>query len=399
MPEYMKDFKCIGADCDDNCCHGSISIDRDTYQKYGSIGDRVLRESITKQLQKNKLQTAGFVDYSFIENEAYCCFLDSSMRCKIHKELGEKYLSCACYTVPRKINMLDNRVEKSCNLYCPHAARQVLLNPDVMEFIEEEGFENSKNAITLKYTKREIDSIQPGFNEIRELVIDILQFREYGFSDRMIILCLFLNSLENVNAAGDFGEIANLISNYRNRIQSTDFKQEIANIKDNAEGNIVDFIKLANDLFIENTKTKNGNQYNECIKLYEEGIYSESEIKLEKVINAYNIYFAPYISNHQFIFEHFFVNYFFKEAFPLRKGRSVMEELGLLVFYYFVLNLTLVGISGNLKKLDDSVVIKYIHTFSRIIDVRADFEVYILKQLKTANFLSYSSLIYALCTF
>jgi len=42
QPEYMKNFHCIGSDCEGNCCIGwRVDLDKKTYLKYKNKSTRI----------------------------------------------------------------------------------------------------------------------------------------------------------------------------------------------------------------------------------------------------------------------------------------------------------------------------------------------------------------------
>ena len=67
-----------------------------------------------------------------------CPFLAEGW-CSIQKNLGEQYLSIMCSQYPRVMNMVDDVLQRSLDLSCPEAARVMLLDPNPMEFDEEEA--------------------------------------------------------------------------------------------------------------------------------------------------------------------------------------------------------------------------------------------------------------------
>ncbi len=45
IPEYMKEFQCIGSECEDTCCAGwRVSVDKDTFMKYRQVENPDLKE-------------------------------------------------------------------------------------------------------------------------------------------------------------------------------------------------------------------------------------------------------------------------------------------------------------------------------------------------------------------
>ena len=54
MPEYMRDFKCIGAACEDTCCAGwRVSVDRQTLEKYKKVSHSGLRKKFKSEITIN----------------------------------------------------------------------------------------------------------------------------------------------------------------------------------------------------------------------------------------------------------------------------------------------------------------------------------------------------------
>jgi lysine-N-methylase len=56
VPSYYKDFTCIGAACEDNCCEmgWNIDIDKKTYQKYRDFRDPEFKATLDKHIKRNR---------------------------------------------------------------------------------------------------------------------------------------------------------------------------------------------------------------------------------------------------------------------------------------------------------------------------------------------------------
>lgn len=66
IPEYVKEFKCIGAECEDDCCHGwSVFIDKDSYDSYKEDKNIEMKEKYDKYLE-NENSTFSF-DYGIMK--------------------------------------------------------------------------------------------------------------------------------------------------------------------------------------------------------------------------------------------------------------------------------------------------------------------------------------------
>ena len=118
---------------------------------------------------------------------------------------AKTYLSIMCSTYPRVMNVVDDVLQRSLDLSCPEAARLVLLDPDPMEFDEEEGPPHDARLGHLSVlTTSNGNSGKPYqyFREIRGLVIWLLQYRAYPLWKRLVILGSLCDQLQEMAAAG-----------------------------------------------------------------------------------------------------------------------------------------------------------------------------------------------------
>jgi lysine-N-methylase len=131
-PEFYKNFKCIGSECENHCCHHwNITVDRETYQQYKKHGDIKIRQVANKQ---TKSCGQHGIDYRQIklQSNGDCPFLDEDKLCYIHKNHGEDLLPATCKIYPREDKLIDGRLYNSLSISCPEAARKILLDPSAM---------------------------------------------------------------------------------------------------------------------------------------------------------------------------------------------------------------------------------------------------------------------------
>lgn len=62
-----------------------------------------------------------------------CPLLTEARLCCIQAELGKNFLSYTCAMYPRIVHRIGTVEETALALSCPEAARQVLLNPDLLQ--------------------------------------------------------------------------------------------------------------------------------------------------------------------------------------------------------------------------------------------------------------------------
>ena len=95
-PMYLKEFKCIGGECEDSCCIGwDVDIDKFTFYQYESVSNSHMKNTLESNLIKNKKCQCDEIDFAKVklgENKR-CPFLKCNNYCVIHSNLGEEYLS------------------------------------------------------------------------------------------------------------------------------------------------------------------------------------------------------------------------------------------------------------------------------------------------------------------
>src|SRR5262249_4416480 len=130
-PHYAQSFRCIGADCEDTCCHGlDVVIDKAGYQRLNSL--QVFQKSINEHFVI--LQNPSESQYARLQltQDFTCPLLSPNHLCGIQQEHGEYYLANICATYPRITQRIDGLRETALLLSCPEAARLVLLNPHLI---------------------------------------------------------------------------------------------------------------------------------------------------------------------------------------------------------------------------------------------------------------------------
>ncbi len=127
-PSYYHDFSCWASSCPDTCCKGwKISIDRDTYGKYMTMGGLTgakLRKHIDHETR------------SFRQIGGRCPFLDRSGLCGLCIDLGEDMMCRTCRSYPRHGEPYGDRLEISLSLSCPAAAELILDRREAAEYRE-----------------------------------------------------------------------------------------------------------------------------------------------------------------------------------------------------------------------------------------------------------------------
>jgi len=183
MPVYASCFSCIGGDCEDTCCAGwGITLDKDTFLRYQSSFDPVLRPLFTRHVKRYSKSKSN-EDHGHIELRKddckSCPLLDDRKLCLIHERLGEKALSDTCSHYPRTVHRFGDLHQMTLDLSCPEAARLALLAEDAFDFVAEDRT-ISQGFITAIRSKEGIDLA--AMEEVRSLVVQILRSTDIPLS-------------------------------------------------------------------------------------------------------------------------------------------------------------------------------------------------------------------------
>ena len=193
-PEYVGKFRCDASKCDAFCCqaHWGIEIDRGTYQKYQKITPKRKRQAILAHL---KYQPEANNYRALSDDGKYCYFLNAEHLCSLQKEHGEDFLSDTCITFPRRLNRIDNVIERGLLLSCPVAAELALLSGEPIKFVERET--NADERLLIMDTLSSAANSQAvDFIAVQRHCVDILQDKSRPIDERLARLGFYLSQGE-----------------------------------------------------------------------------------------------------------------------------------------------------------------------------------------------------------
>ena len=369
VPEYYKKFQCIGGACEDTCCAGwTITVDKPTYQKYKKVKEPKLKELLENKVKRDRKSKHDVAYAKIVLDENNLCpmVLEDGL-CKIHKELGEKYLCNTCVTYPRHITKVGTVIEKSLTLSCPEAARLALLNKDGI------GFEEVQEPINARGTLAGILSLEkhPYFWDLRMFIISLIQNRQQSLEIRLMLLGIFFQKLEEIRK-GDYKEqLPILMQSIIDRFNDVDYIASLSKI----DRNLHYQLNLAKDLIrYRLSNTISSKKYLDILNQLIEGVsLGEGEKKwtIEESIEIYKAVdekiYRPFISEHEYILENYIVNYIYKNLFPYDKG-TLFESYMVLVINVSLIKIHLIGMAAKQNQLTTDMFIECIQQLSKTIE-------------------------------
>lgn len=394
IPQYVREFSCIGSDCEDSCCAGwQVNIDEDTFKKYRKTQDKELKPLIEKNIIRNRTNPSS-INFAKIKmcDDGRCSFLSEENLCKIHLNLGEDLLSNTCAIYPRTLNKINGVVEKSLTMSCPEAARLALLNPNGIEFDEMEELANTRGFIS-----KDINTNNPKlmnnpikyFWELRIFTIQVLQDRKYTLDERLILLGLFFRKVQEAIDNGKLESVNDIIIDYTTMMSNGGVKSHLSAVSTNFSIQM----ELCKELLDYRVSLGIGSErYKQCLIETLKGIEYTDEAKLEEIAERYKEsfleYYMPFISENEYILENYLVNYVFKNLFPFGNS-SIFEDYVMLVLNYSMIKLHLIGMSGFHNGLSTDLVITLIQSYSKTVEHNS---VFLNKAIKLLNDNGYTTM-------
>ena len=200
IPDYYKEFVCVGGECPDTCCAGwQIVIDEKSLTSYrkekGIFGNRL----------KNEIDWKEGV---FCQYEGRCAFLNEENLCDMYTEIGKERLCRTCRLYPRHIEEFESVREISLSMSCPVVAKMILEKKEPVKFLykekesKEEEYEDFDYLLFTKLT------------DTREALIRIAQNRTIPMRQRIGLILGLGHDIQRRIRNGELFSIDSLVERY-----------------------------------------------------------------------------------------------------------------------------------------------------------------------------------------
>jgi lysine-N-methylase len=390
IPEYMKDFSCIGAACEDTCCAGwKVSIDEETYKKYKRVKEFEMKSRLDKNVTRNRANPTKNNAAKMKMVKGKCTFLSEEGWCDIQLKLGEDYLCNTCAIYPRVNNKVDGVFEQSITVSCPEATRLVLMKENGIDFEQGQKEIVIKELVNIINTNNEeITHWTDLFNEYRYITIFILQNRNYTLEERLLILGLLFNEVEECIKNNTMTDIPDVIGRYLQLVEDNLLKGEFSNITKRLE---IQLRLIREVAYLRLKEGISSSRYLECSRAMISGLRIDDDVtdkKIEETYeSSYEKYYAPFMEEHEYMLENYLVNYVFKNCMPLDCS-TPFESFSRMILHYSLIKLHLVGMANYYEGLSTDLVIKLVQSLSKTFEHNGKFLEKIMKLIKENDFMT-----------
>jgi len=365
-PQYAKKFRCIGGNCEDNCCHAwKVGIDKASYKRYQTIPALwkiVERSSVVSGTDGN-----AYAVFKPLPSSNCVMLMDDGL-CRIQKEFGEDYLPKTCATYPRVPRRMDGLLEWPLQLSCPEAARLVLLNPQLMP--RRSGFTEQDRYARLLALAKEVGKPREGaaayFWEEREFSLMLVQDRRYPVWQRLFILGMFCKRLDEVSAQPQGAPVAGLLSEYAQLAGRGDLCRSLDGIAARPDVQLRMMLDVVN---FQSTQDPRLSRFRECFQDFlnglgeaqssrnvgERAVTLQMESGTRHYCEAYERYYAPFMERHPYLLENYLINKMILMGFPHRvdwQGQelSSQQQFVLMCVEFATIKALLIGMAGHYRE-------------------------------------------------
>ncbi len=380
-PQYANAFRCIGAECEDSCCHGfDIPIDKATYRKYESItGFAPLLQTHFELITRNA--TEAFHARIKLNTSFSCPFFAADRLCSIQKEHGEEYLSEACSSYPRATRRIDGRLESALYLSCPEAARLVLLEPTLLQPDRDVTRSRSlydRFAGSGQQAETANGAPHQYLWELRSFTLLLIRDRSYPLWERLFILGMLCKRLNEIFSVRQNGLVPNLLRDFAGIVVQNKLRPLMDGIPAQTTPQLTLVMAVIHRILAIQVNDPSHARFCECVEDFLLGIRYDPGAPIESCAPFYaeghTSYYEPFMQKHPFIMENYLVNHVVRTRFPFGvnsegKPNDPLTESLLMNFQYAAIKGLLIGMAGHYREeFGAAHVVKLVQSFSKAVE-------------------------------
>jgi len=379
MPAYLKDFRCLGAQCEDHCCYGwDVNVDQKSYERYRRLPSTGLGARIQKALERNRKDPCEARYAKFRRKTETCPFLSPKRLCRIHAELGEDFLPDTCALFPRHLRARESWVEVSASMACPEIARRVLASPQAVEMID-------LCLDPADRMPRGVESALPSDAEatgflLRGFAVELLKDRRHALWQRVLLLGFLLETVGSQPPSLTGAAMESLLDGFARRMASG----ELMGLMESAPVLTGLQLQLVERLYDELLPTVRVKAFKACVEACfggldpsGAGIFSQDIVR--RYDAAYRERYFPFFENNGFMLENFLIHYLWHHDFCFHQGRRAYDDYVTMVLHFAMLKTCLIGLAARQhEEMNGEMVRRVMYALTKVVEPDARFRNYAL---------------------
>jgi lysine-N-methylase len=379
QPDYARKFRCIGPDCEENCCGGwGIYVDKATYKRYR--GTPSLREAAKEFIQINPAARDNFQFATVkVKSDRRCPFLSTGNLCTIQQQHGHDFLPKACQQYPRVLSRLGGKMQKALFLSCPEAARLVLLDSRLLP---------AREGPRYGWASCLDDQNRPGLGpeevmqHLQTIALDLLQDRSYPLWQRLFLLGTICRRVLEFPAKLAPWKVPQLLSQYATIISEGQLRPQLDGIPSRPEPQLGLIVQLLQRRFqLAEPEEGFASRVAHFLQIVGSGEGSSQTDSAERYCQASLRYGLPFEQDFPFFLENYLVNYIFQTGFPFASGvdmvvrsKDPLTSFLAMALHYRLLRGLLIGEAAwRGGTITSAQAIQVVYIFARAVEHSASF--------------------------
>ena len=377
FPRFYRNFSCIGAACENNCCHNwCISIDRKTWQAYENHDDSQLAKLVQTAITTPEEPTDMDYRRMTMTDKGICPAYRDDGLCDIHDRLGEELLSQACKSYPRRMVHTPSGIEPSLAMSCPEAARLILLDPQAMD-MEVGELIATDFAPTRVYEEQNRD-----FEIFRETALAVLSAEDVFPDELLFRLGVLFNFVATSQQNGESPEP--VCASFQVMNESGVFSRMYRNLPEGfvVQAEILKRLLMAPSFWnINSVLAQCHEQFGEALNRHY-GVDGHVDL-FEFITDGYEKRFKPVALKHRYAFVNFFKHWIYSSDVCYLSGEELTVKFSGFILQYSIIRSCLSALSENGNH--EEVLVKVVHALSRGFDHHPPFLEKILAYLRVTG--------------
>lgn len=374
-PAYEQ-FKCIGEECEMNCCHSwKVIIDDQTRQQYLQA-DKTQGTDISSHI----ITTDGkhFIE---LNEQSYCPMQTEAGLCQIVCQLGESYLSETCTTYPRQQIIYNKQkiFQRTLTLSCPEAARISLFIPgNTVPVMLEKTSSSTSTTLSFNGTDAQHEIL---LRELTESLVQLVQLENIPLRRKLTALLLTISRASKPNVRKNIRHCRSILTDCRQLL-----KTRLSDIPD-LQGNrinqfqvLIQLINKATRLVYNTTQKSPFNQHmREVLSGFYFGLGINDINQIEKKHLQYYLQISeqvvtPYFEKNPHIIENLISYHLLKGTIFIQRDKTPLQGLLTTLLYTLLVTGLSHGYAIYHGGIDDKKVKTLAYTVHRYLDHNAEMQ-------------------------